>query len=106
MMLGLNISEEDLVNNIENDYVKKVKEYAKSINADCVTFLQNEAELTQIDDEEERQEFLETLGIKEPSLNRFIRTVFHLLGLISYFTAGVQEVRAWTIKRYISSESN
>lgn len=40
MMFGLNISEEDLINNVENDYVKKVKEYAKTIKADCVTFLQ------------------------------------------------------------------
>ena len=100
MMFGLNISEEDLVNSVDNDHVKKVKEYAQSINAEYVTFSAKvESELIEIEDEEERNEFIESLGIKEPSLNRFIRCGFHLLGLISYFTAGEQEVRAWTIKK-------
>ena len=100
MMFGLNISEEDLVNSVDNDHVKRVKEYAESINAECVTFSAKvESELIEIEDENERNEFIESLGIKEPSLNRFIRCGFHLLGLISYFTAGEQEVRAWTIKK-------
>ncbi|CAM3449318.1 redox-regulated ATPase YchF [Pseudostreptobacillus hongkongensis] len=100
MMFGLNISEDDLISGVDNDYVKKVKEYAKTINAECVTFSAKvESELIEIEDEDERNEFIESLGISEPSLNRFIRVGFKLLGLISYFTAGVQEVRAWTIKK-------
>ena len=47
----------------------------------------------------ERTEFLESVGLKEPGLNRLIHAAYHLLDLITYFTAGVQEVRAWTIKR-------
>jgi GTP-binding protein YchF len=57
-----------------------------------------EAELIQLP-KEERQEFLEHLGIDEPGLNRLIRAGYHLLDLISYFTAGEKEVRAWTIRR-------
>ena len=48
-------------------------------------------------DAEERSEFLETLGLEEPGLNRLIRAAYHMLGLHTYFTAGVKEVRAWTI---------
>jgi ribosome-binding ATPase YchF (GTP1/OBG family) len=48
-------------------------------------------------DEEEYQEFMESYGIKESGLHQIIRTGFKSLGLISYFTAGVKEVRAWTI---------
>jgi GTP-binding protein YchF len=57
-----------------------------------------EAELIQLP-KEERAEFLEHLGIEEPGLNRLIRAGYHLLDLISYFTAGEKEVRAWTIRR-------
>ena len=57
-----------------------------------------EAEIAQLDPSE-RQEFLGELGIEEPGLNRLIHAAYRLLGLITYFTSGVQEVRAWTIKR-------
>lgn len=100
MMFALNISEQDLVNKVENDYVKKVKEYAESIHSETVIFSAKvESELVEIEDEELRQEFIESLSLTEPSLDRLIRKGFKLLGLISYFTAGVQEVRAWTIKK-------
>ncbi|PWZ82211.1 redox-regulated ATPase YchF, partial [Staphylococcus pseudintermedius] len=49
-------------------------------------------------DEEDKAMFLEELGIEEPGLNRLIRKTYDLLGLATYFTAGVQEVRAWTFK--------
>ncbi len=48
---------------------------------------------------EEREEFLADLGLTEPGLNRLIHAAYRLLDLITYFTAGVQEVRAWTIRR-------
>ena len=56
-----------------------------------------EEELAQLDDAE-RDEFLESLGLNEPGLNRLIRAAYELLGLQTYFTAGVKEVRAWTVK--------
>ncbi len=100
MMYAANISEDDLTENIENDYVKKVREFAEQYNSEVVTFSAKvEAELIEIEDEEERQEFIDALGITEPSLNRLIRGGFKLLGLITYFTAGVKEVRAWTITK-------
>jgi len=57
-----------------------------------------EAEIAQLDPSE-RQEFLSEIGLEEPGLNRLIHAAYRLLGLITYFTSGVQEVRAWTIKR-------
>jgi hypothetical protein len=55
-----------------------------------------EAEIVQLD-EAEKQEFLDDLGLDEPGLNRVIRAAYELLNLSTYFTAGVKEVRAWTI---------
>jgi hypothetical protein len=57
-----------------------------------------EAEIAQLEPAE-RAEFLEAAGLTEPGLNRLIHAAYRLLGLITYFTSGVQEVRAWTIKR-------
>ena len=55
-----------------------------------------EAEIADLADEEKKM-FLEDMGLEEPGLNRLIRAAYHLLGLQTYFTAGVKEVRAWTI---------
>ena len=100
MIFAANISEDDLSKGNENDYVKKVREYAATHDSEVVTFSAKvEAELIEIEDEEERQMFVEELGISEPSLNRLIRGGFKLLGLITYFTAGEKEVRAWTIRK-------
>lgn len=100
MMFAANVSEDDLSKGNENDYVKKVREYAATHDSEVVTFSAKvEAELIEIEDEEERQMFVEELGISEPSLNRLIRGGFKLLGLITYFTAGEKEVRAWTIRK-------
>lgn len=107
MMFAANISEDDLTSGFENEYVKKVREFAKKMNSEVVTFSAKvEAELIEIEDEEERQMFIEELGMSEPSLNRLIRAGFKLLGLITYFTAGVQEVRAWTIKKGTNAQKS
>ncbi len=58
-----------------------------------------EAEIAQLESLEERKEFLETIGLNEPGVNKVIRSVYKLLNLITYFTAGEKEVRAWTIHR-------
>ena len=56
-----------------------------------------EAQIAEMDNKEDQQMFMEEFGMKEPALNRLIRTAYKLLNLQTYFTAGVQEVRAWTI---------
>ena len=58
-----------------------------------------EAEIAELETKEERNEFLEDLGLHEAGVNRLIRASYHLLDLITYFTAGEKEVRAWTIRR-------
>ena len=81
----------------DNPYLDAVKEYAESENnvvvAVCAAI---ESELSELEDED-REEFLADMGIEEPGLNRVIRSGYELLTLHTYFTAGVKEVRAWTI---------
>lgn len=80
-----------------NAYVEKVRKFAAEEGAEvAVVSAQIEAELTEMDDES-KTEFLADLGLQEPGLNTVIRAAYSLLKLITYFTAGVQEVRAWTI---------
>ncbi len=57
-----------------------------------------EAEISQLETDEEKREFLETIGLEEPGLNRVIRSGYDLLGLLTYFTAGPKEARAWTVR--------
>jgi len=90
-----NVDEEGLVE--DNDYVKSVRALAEERGAEFVKIsARMEEELVGLEDED-YQEFLESYGIEESGLHQIIRTGFHSLGLISYFTAGVKEVRAWTI---------
>ncbi len=80
-----------------NDLSAKVAERAKADHANSVVIsAQIESEIAMLD-AAERQEFLETLGLEEPGLNRLIREAYKLLGLQSYFTVGPKEARAWTI---------
>jgi len=82
-----------------NAYVEKVREFADQEGAGvAVVSAQIEAELVEMD-AESQTEFLSDLGLTEPGLNTVIRAAYTLLDLISYFTAGVKEVRAWTIHR-------
>lgn len=82
-----------------NDYSRKVEERAKEEQAVAVTVSARiEEELAQLDDEEQA-EYLETLGLTEPGLNRLIHAGYNLLDLQTYFTAGPKETRAWTIAR-------
>lgn len=90
-----NVDEEGVA--VDNDYVKSVRALAKERGAEFVKIsARMEEELVGLD-EEDYQEFLASYGIEESGLHQIIRTGFHSLGLISYFTAGVKEVRAWTI---------
>jgi len=90
-----NVDESELLE--DNDYVKAVRSYAEEKGADSVKISAKvEEEMIGLSDEE-RDEFLKSYGVKESGLAKIIRTGFHTLGLISYFTAGPKEVRAWTI---------
>jgi GTP-binding protein YchF len=92
-----NVSEEDIQNG--NEYVEKVKEYAKAENAQVITVCAKiESELSELNDED-KLEFLKDLGIEESGLNKLIKATYDLLGLATYFTAGSDEVRAWTFKK-------
>lgn len=82
-----------------NEWSKKVEERAKQENNRTILVCcAMEAEIAQLS-LEERKEFLEALGAEEPGLNRLIRGAYDLLNLATYFTAGVKETRAWTIKK-------
>ncbi len=91
-----NVDEAALKNG--NALLDKVKAYAAAEGATVVAVCASiEAEIGQLD-EADKVSFLEDLGLTEPGLNRVIRAAYDLLGLQTYFTAGVQEVRAWTVK--------
>lgn len=90
--------DEDAVQN-GNKYVDAVKEAVKGEGAEVLVLAaQIEADITELDTFEERLIFLEEMGLDEPGVNRLIRSAYSLLELQTYFTAGVKEVRAWTIK--------
>ncbi|WP_142414831.1 redox-regulated ATPase YchF [Hathewaya massiliensis] len=99
VLYGANISEEDLAaGNLENEMVKKVKEYAKEENSEVIVVCAKlEEELSTLEDEE-KFEMLSEYGLKESGLDKLIKSSYKLLGLMSFLTAGEQEVRAWTIK--------
>jgi GTP-binding protein YchF len=81
-----------------NSYVDKVNEAVKDENAEVIVLaVGTEADITELEDYEERQLFLEDMGLKEAGVSRLIRSAYTLLNLQTYFTAGVKEVRAWTI---------
>ena len=80
-------------------HVKAVKAFAATENADVVVICGKvEQEVAELDDSD-RQAFLEELGLKESGLDQLVRASYHLLNLISFLTAGPQEVRAWTIRK-------
>lgn len=81
-----------------NAYVDKVKELTKDENAEVIVLaVGTEADIAELEDYEERQLFLEDIGLKEAGASILIRAAYKLLNLQTYFTAGVKEVRAWTI---------
>ncbi|MEN3030968.1 redox-regulated ATPase YchF [Chromobacterium amazonense] len=93
-MYVANVAEDGFSN---NPLLAKVEEYAAQEGAPVVALCAAiESEIAELDDAD-KAEFLETLGLEEPGLDRLIRAGYKLLGLQTYFTAGVKEVRAWTI---------
>lgn len=93
-----NVSEEEAANADDNPYVQKVREFAAEEGAEVISVSAKvESEIAELEGED-RQLFLEELGLEQSGLDRLIQAAYRLLGLQTYFTAGVQEVRAWTIR--------
>lgn len=83
-----------------NEWVEKFKEYVKDEEAEVIVVSAAiEAQIAEFDDLDEKAMFLEEYGLTESGLNKLIRASYSILDLITYFTAGKQEVRAWTIKK-------
>ena len=100
MIFAANVKEDDLADDgSSNEYVAKVREYAAKDGAEAfVISAEIEAEIAELDDEE-KQMFLEELGVQESGLDKLIKASYSLLGLISYLTAGEKETKAWTITK-------
>ncbi|MBE1447463.1 redox-regulated ATPase YchF [Paenibacillus sp. OAS669] len=99
MLYAANVSEEEVANADDNPLVQKVREYAALEGAEVVPISAKvESEIAELEGED-KEMFLEELGLQESGLNRLIKAAYKLLGLYTYFTAGVQEVRAWTIRK-------
>ena len=93
-----NVDENSIKNG--NEWIAKIEEMAAKENAEVVVLAaQIEADINELETFEEREMFLDELGLTEPGVNRLIRKAYDLLKLQTYFTAGVKEVRAWTIGR-------
>ncbi|MGG5340383.1 ribosome-binding ATPase YchF [Enterococcus pernyi] len=98
-----NVAEDEVANADANEYVQAVRNFAAEENAEVIVVsARAEEEIAELDDED-KAEFLEALGIEESGLDQLIRAAYDLLGLATYFTAGEQEVRAWTFKKGIKA---
>lgn len=100
VIYAANVSEDDLADDgASNKYVQAVREYAAKEGSEVFAVCaQIEEEISELDDDE-KKEFLEDLGLKEPGLDKLIKASYSLLGLISFLTAGPTETRAWTIRK-------
>ena len=95
----VNLSEDEINDTDDNERVKQIKEFAKTEDAEVVCICARiEEEISELD-KEEKEMFLTELGIDESGLDKLIKASYKLLNLISFLTAGEDEVRAWTIKR-------
>jgi len=97
MIYVMNVSEDDI--NEDNEYVKKVMEFASKTDTKCVKICSKiEEELSELS-EEDKELFLSDFGIKEVGLDKLVNLAYDILGLATFFTAGEQECRAWTFKK-------
>lgn len=98
VLYAANVSEDEAANADSNPYVQQVREYAAQEGAEVVPISAKvESEIAELEGEDKAM-FLEELGLQSSGLDRLINAAYKLLGLYTYFTAGVQEVRAWTIR--------
>lgn len=93
-----NVSEEEVADPSNNPYVQQVREFAAGENAEVIVVCAKiRSEIAEL--EGKKRNVLEELGIEESGLDQLIKASYNLLGLATYFTAGEQEVRAWTFKK-------
>lgn len=93
-----NVAENDVIKG--NDYVTKLKDSVAAENAQVILLSAAlEAQIAEFDEQEEKEMFLEEYGLKESGLDKLIKASYELLNLITYFTAGKEEVKAWTIRK-------
>jgi len=99
VIYAANVSEDEAGAETDNEYVAAVRKFAASEGSDVVVICAKlEEEIAELDDDE-KAAFLRELGIAESGLDKLVKASYHLLDLISFLTAGPQEVRAWTIRR-------
>ena len=99
-----NVAEDEVADADNNEYVQQVRDYAAKEGAEVIVVCAKiEEEIAQLDDDEKAM-FLEELGIEESGLDKLIKAAYSLLGLATYFTAGVQEVRAWTFRKGMKAQ--
>ncbi|GAB3068498.1 redox-regulated ATPase YchF [Salinicoccus sesuvii] len=98
MLYVANVAEEELADLDQNAHLKSIQEYAEKEGSQVIVISAKVEEEIAVLDEEEKEMFLEDLGIEESGLDKLIKAAYGLLGLATYFTAGVEEVRAWTFK--------
>ena len=83
-----------------NAYVKEVTEYLADDQAEILVLAARlESEIAELEDEADRKEFLEDAGLEEPGVSKLVRAAYSMLNLVSFFTVGPKEIRAWTIRR-------
>ena len=99
MLYVANVAEEDVGSTEDNVHLKNIREYADEEGSEVIVISAKVEEEIAVLDEDEKEMFLEELGISESGLDKLIKASYDLLGLATYFTAGVQEVRAWTFKK-------
>ncbi|MFD2831111.1 redox-regulated ATPase YchF [Corticicoccus populi] len=99
MLYVANVSEDDLMDLSGNEYLKAIEEYASKEGSEVIVISAKVEEEIAVLEDDEKDMFLEELGLSESGLDKLIRASYDLLGLATYFTAGVQEVRAWTFKK-------
>ncbi|WP_405098113.1 redox-regulated ATPase YchF [Oceanobacillus sp. FSL H7-0719] len=103
MLYVANVSEDEVADPDSNENVQKVREYAADENAEVIVVCAKiEEEIAELEPDE-KEMFLEDLGITESGLDKLIKASYTLLGLATYFTAGEQEVRAWTFRKGIKA---
>lgn len=102
LLYALNVSEDDVIGG--NTFSLSAAQYAASHAAESIVMsAQIESEIASLDSKEEQLEFLNSIGLHETGLAKLIRQAYSLLGLITYFTVGPKEARAWTINKGISA---
>ncbi|SDC47803.1 hypothetical protein SAMN05421663_102528 [Terribacillus halophilus] len=103
VLYAANVSEEEVADTSANENLAKVREFAANEGAQVIVVCAKiESEIAELEGEE-KEMFLEELGIPESGLDQLIKASYSLLGLATYFTAGEQEVRAWTFKKGIKA---